>query len=155
MRKWGINIFNSDEVKYTFLTRKLMTVLKGHVLFFMCLLSHHPFNFSCIWVLSMFSLRLLLLLIFSFSSTEEQTAEVETENPQPGPWQMSSGKDVPECKTQQTPLCRFSGGPTFHVRECLFMSLCVYPWQSCRNPTSVEFPLCHQDWKMKEWDAFP
>ncbi|XP_043727184.1 centromere-associated protein E isoform X4 [Cervus elaphus] len=31
---------------------------------------------------------------------EEQTAEVETENPQPGPWQMSSGKDVPECKTQ-------------------------------------------------------
>lgn len=35
MRKWGINIFNSDEVKYTFLTRKLMTVLKGHVLFFM------------------------------------------------------------------------------------------------------------------------
>ncbi|CAM9773387.1 unnamed protein product [Rangifer tarandus platyrhynchus] len=30
----------------------------------------------------------------------EQTAEVETENPQPGPWQMSSGKDVPECKTQ-------------------------------------------------------
>ena len=77
-----------------------MTVLKGHVLFFMCLLSHHPFGFSCIWVLSMFSLRLLLLLIFSFSSSEEQTAEVETENPQPGPWQMSSGKDVPECKTQ-------------------------------------------------------
>ena len=35
MRKWGMNIFNSDEVKYTFLTRKLMTVLKGHVLFFM------------------------------------------------------------------------------------------------------------------------
>ncbi|XP_025146130.3 centromere-associated protein E isoform X4 [Bubalus bubalis] len=31
---------------------------------------------------------------------EEQTAEVETEDPQPGPWQMSSGKDVPECKTQ-------------------------------------------------------
>ncbi|XP_065763433.1 centromere-associated protein E isoform X2 [Muntiacus reevesi] len=31
---------------------------------------------------------------------EEQTAEVETENPQPGLWQMSSGKDVPECKTQ-------------------------------------------------------
>ena len=66
MRTWGINIFNSDEVKYTFLTRKLMTVLKGHVLFFMCLLSHHPFDFSCIWVLSVFSLRLLLLLIFFF-----------------------------------------------------------------------------------------
>ncbi|XP_010804240.1 centromere-associated protein E isoform X6 [Bos taurus] len=31
---------------------------------------------------------------------EEQTAEVETEDPQPGPWQMSSGRDVPECKTQ-------------------------------------------------------
>ncbi|XP_040093682.1 centromere-associated protein E isoform X3 [Oryx dammah] len=31
---------------------------------------------------------------------EEQTAEVETEDPKRGPWQMSSGKDVPECKTQ-------------------------------------------------------
>nr|XP_042107117.1 centromere-associated protein E isoform X5 [Ovis aries] len=31
---------------------------------------------------------------------EEQTAEVETEDPQRGPWQMSSGKEVPECKTQ-------------------------------------------------------
>ena len=66
----------------------------------MSLLAQHPFHFSYIWVLSMFSLRLLLLLIFFFSSSEEQTAEVETEDPQPGPWQMSSGKDVPECKTQ-------------------------------------------------------
>lgn len=31
---------------------------------------------------------------------EEQTAEVETEDPQRGPWQMPSGKEVPECKTQ-------------------------------------------------------
>uniref|UniRef100_A0A452F358 Centromere-associated protein E n=1 Tax=Capra hircus TaxID=9925 RepID=A0A452F358_CAPHI len=30
----------------------------------------------------------------------EQTAEVETEDPQRGPWQMPSGKEVPECKTQ-------------------------------------------------------
>nr|XP_031546356.1 centromere-associated protein E isoform X4 [Vicugna pacos] len=31
---------------------------------------------------------------------EEQTAGAETADPQPGPWHASSGKDVPECKTQ-------------------------------------------------------
>ncbi|XP_059780184.1 centromere-associated protein E isoform X2 [Balaenoptera ricei] len=31
---------------------------------------------------------------------EEQIAGAETVDPQPGPWHASSGKDVPECKTQ-------------------------------------------------------
>ncbi|XP_074199062.1 centromere-associated protein E isoform X3 [Camelus bactrianus] len=31
---------------------------------------------------------------------EEQTAGAETTDPQTGPWHVSSGKDVPECKTQ-------------------------------------------------------
>nr|XP_031324242.1 centromere-associated protein E isoform X3 [Camelus dromedarius] len=31
---------------------------------------------------------------------EEQTAGAETTDPQTGPWHISSGKDVPECKTQ-------------------------------------------------------
>nr|XP_058923430.1 centromere-associated protein E isoform X3 [Kogia breviceps] len=31
---------------------------------------------------------------------EEQIAGAETMDPQPGPWRASSGKDVPECKTQ-------------------------------------------------------
>ncbi|XP_029091937.1 centromere-associated protein E isoform X2 [Monodon monoceros] len=31
---------------------------------------------------------------------EEQIAGAETVDPQPGPWHVSSGKDVPECKTQ-------------------------------------------------------
>ncbi|KAB0372921.1 hypothetical protein FD755_015674, partial [Muntiacus reevesi] len=59
-----------------------------------------------------------------------------TVDPQPGPWHMSSGKNVPECRTQETLLCHFSGGPAFHDWKCL--CLCLYvsnPWQSCHNRT--------------------
>lgn len=37
----------------------------------------------------------------------------------------------------------------------VFIAWCVYPWQACHSPASVQFPLCHKEGKMKEWDAFP
>lgn len=49
---------------------------------------------------SVFTKITFVVDFFFLSSSEEQTAEVETEDPQRGPWQMSSGKEVPECKTQ-------------------------------------------------------
>ena len=57
--------------------------------------------------------------------TKEQISEAETVDPQPGPWHMSSGKDVPECRTQWTLLWHFSGGPAFHVWKCLCLYLYV------------------------------
>lgn len=110
----------------------------------MSLLSQHPFHFSYIWVLSMFSLILLLLLIFFFFLLRRTNC-----------WSGDRGSPARSLANVVRKRCArvqdsvdsalpLSWRPSIPCLEVsVFISLCVYPWQSCLNPTSVQFPLCH------------
>lgn len=63
-----------------------------------------------------------------------------------GPWQMSSGKEVPRVQDSVgSALPRFWRPSLPRLEVSVFIAWCVYPWQACHSPASVQFPLCHKE----------
>lgn len=103
LRKWGINFSTSDKLKYTFLMTKHEEVNDRIVIFrssYVCCLNIVSIS-GCIQILCFFFLNKITLGCFAFCFfSEEQTAGAESVDPQPAPWHASSGRDMPECRTQ-------------------------------------------------------
>lgn len=136
-----------------------MTILSFFMLYISTVLKSFPFPVVfklclCACVCVVFN-----KITFGFSClfSEEQTAGAESVGPQPAPWHTSSGKDAPECKTQQTPFLLLFWGPsipcldmTVYSFMCLSLAMLSQP-----NLISIQFSFCHLKSKMKEQRLMP
>lgn len=130
-----------------------MTVLSFFVLHMSAVLTSFPFPVVFKFCVLFFFLNKITLGCFAFCFfSEEQTAGAESVDPQPAPWHASSGRDVPECRTQQTPVPSLFRGPSIPCLDMtVFITLCLsLAMLSQSNSISIQFSFCHQNWKMKE-----